>query len=67
MIGKIIGAALGRRLAGENARGRGELIGFIAPAVIKRVSPPLLVLAGAGWAAKKLWNRRRARREAAAA
>jgi hypothetical protein len=66
MIGKLIGAAIGRKVAGRNGEGRGELVGFLAPALIRRASPPLLALAGAGWAAKKLWDWRRDRRQAAA-
>jgi hypothetical protein len=66
MIGKLIGAAVGRRMAGENSKGRGELIGFVAPALVRRASKPVLVLAGTAWAAKKLWDWRRDRRRAAA-
>lgn len=67
MIGKLLGAALGRRLAGPNSRGRGAAFGYFAPAIARRASPPLLAVAGAAWLAKKLWDRRRSRREAAAA
>jgi hypothetical protein len=66
MIGKLIGAALGRKLAGENRQGRGEVIGFIAPAILKHATKPVLVVAGTAWAAKKLWDWRRDRRGAAA-
>jgi len=66
MIGKLIGAALGRKLAGENNKGRGELIGFVAPAIARRAGKGALVLAGTAWAAKKLWDWRRDRRRAAA-
>jgi hypothetical protein len=62
MIGKLIGAAIGKRIAGPNEEGRGALVGFFAPAIAKRAAGPLgLALAG-GWVAKKLWDRRRARR-----
>lgn len=61
MIGKILGAALGRRLAGRNDQGKGTLIGFVAPAIARRATPALALTIGAGWAAKKLWDRRRAR------
>jgi hypothetical protein len=66
MIGKLIGAAIGRRVAGRNREGRGELIGYLAPTLLRRASPPLLAVAGAGWAAKKLWDWRRDRRRATA-
>jgi len=61
MIGKILGAAVGRKLAGRNEEGRGTLIGFLAPAIAKRATPALALTLGAGWVAKKLWDRRRAR------
>jgi hypothetical protein len=65
MLGKLIGAAVGRRLAGPNNGGRGAVLGYIAPAIARRAGTPLLVLAGAGWGAKKLWDRRRSRRAGA--
>lgn len=58
MIGKLVGAAVGRRLAGRNTGGRGLLIGALAPVVARRAFGPLgLVLAG-GYVAKKVWDRR---------
>jgi hypothetical protein len=58
MIGKIVGAAVGRRLAGRYTGGRGMLLGALAPAIARRAFGPLgLALAG-GWAAKKVWDRR---------
>jgi hypothetical protein len=62
MIGKLIGAAIGKRVAGPGEETKGELIGFFAPAIAKRIVGPLgLALAG-GWVAKKLWDRRKASR-----
>lgn len=61
MIGKIAGAVLGRKLAGRNSEGKGTLIGFVAPALVRRVSPPVAIALGAAWVGKKLWNRRRDR------
>jgi hypothetical protein len=61
MIGKILGAALGRKLAGENKKGEGTVVGFVAPAIARRVAPALALTLAAGWAARKLWNSRRAR------
>jgi hypothetical protein len=67
MFGKLVGAALGRRIAGRRAGGRGLLLGALAPVVARRAFGPLgLALAG-GYVAKKVWDRRRARREAAPA
>lgn len=58
MIGKIVGAAVGRRLAGRYTGGRGMILGALAPVIAKRAFGPLgLALAG-GWAAKKVWDRR---------
>lgn len=60
MIGKIIGAAVGKRIAGRYGNGtRGMLIGALAPVVARRAMGPLgLALAG-GWAAKKLYDSRK--------
>jgi hypothetical protein len=61
MIGKIASGLIGRRLAGRSERGRGALTGFVAPILVKRVTPALALTIGAGWAARKFWNRRRSR------
>ena len=58
MFGKIFGAAVGRRLAGRNSRGKGMLIGAVAPFVAKRAFGPLGLAIGGGWLAKKAWDRR---------
>ena len=61
MIGKIIGAAVGRRMAGRYGGGKGMLIGALAPMIARRAMGPLgLALAG-GWAAKKYYDSRRSR------
>jgi hypothetical protein len=62
MIGKIIGAAIGERVARRSGGGaKGALIGALAPAIARRLFGPLgLALAG-GYAAKKYYDRRRAR------
>ncbi len=58
MIGKMVGAAVGRRLAGRYEGGRGMLIGALAPMLVRRAFGPLgLALAG-GYVAKKAWDRR---------
>ena len=66
MIGKIAGAALGRRLAGRHNGGTGLLVGALAPAIAKRAFGPLGLAVGGAWVAKKLWDRRRAARTASA-
>ena len=60
MIGKFIGAAIGRKLAGRNREGRGAALGMLAPMVGRRLFGPFgLALAG-GYVAKKMWDRRQA-------
>jgi hypothetical protein len=61
MIGKLIGAGLGRRLAGRNAGAKGALLGAAAPWLLRRAFTPLGVAALGAYGAKKLWDRRRAR------
>ena len=62
MIGKLVGAAIGKRIAGRNREGTGELIGFLAPALGRRLFGPLGLALGAGYVAKKVWDRRQAAR-----
>ncbi len=62
MIGKIIGAALGRRMAGRSEGGKGMLIGAAAPWLLRRAFTPLGVAAIGAYGAKKVYDRRRARR-----
>ena len=64
MIGKLIGAGIGRRLAGPNEGLKGALIGAAAPWVIRRALTPLGLVAIGAYGAKKLYDRRRARRQA---
>jgi hypothetical protein len=67
MIGKILGAAIGRRLAGPNSAGTGSMLGYFAPAIARRVSPPIAIALAGGYAAKKLWDWRKSRRTATVA
>lgn len=62
MIGKLVGASIGRRLAGRNEGLKGALIGATAPWLIRRAFTPLGIAALGAWGAKKLYDRRRARR-----
>jgi len=65
MLGRIIGAAVGEKIAGRyGSGGKGMLIGALAPTLVRRAFGPLgLVLAG-GYFAKKYYDGRRARRAA---
>jgi len=65
MLGKILGAIAGERLAGRNRKLTGTLVGAAIPAIARRGLGPLALIVGAGWGAKKLWDRRRGRRDAA--
>jgi hypothetical protein len=59
MIRSLIGASIGRRLAGRNNGARGALLGLAAPWIARRAFGPVgFALAGA-WGAKKLYDRRR--------
>lgn len=62
MIGKIIGASLGKRLAGRNEGVKGALIGAAAPWLIRRAFTPLGIAALGAYGAKKYYDRRRSRR-----
>ena len=62
MIGNLIGAKIGERLAGRNSGFKGAMIGAAAPWLLRRAFTPLGVAALGAWGAKKLWDRRRAAR-----
>ena len=64
MIGKLIGAGIGRRLAGRNEGLKGALLGAAAPWLLRRAFTPLGVAALGAYGAKKVYDRRRARRTA---
>jgi hypothetical protein len=63
MIGKIIGAGIGRRLSGPDQGLKGALMGAAAPWLIRRAFTPLGFAALGAWGAFKLYDRHRARRE----
>ena len=65
MIGKLIGAAIGERIGERFGTGAtGMVLGALAPALARRLFTPLgLALAGA-YAAKKIHDHRKSRREA---
>ena len=61
MIGRMIGASIGRRLAGPGGGGRGLLIGALAPMIARRAFGPLGLLLAGGYVAKKVYDRRKGR------
>ena len=62
MLGKLAGALIGKKLAGRNEGLKGALLGAGVAAVAKRGLGPLALALGAGWAAKKMWDKRQERR-----
>ena len=65
MIGKLIGAGIGRRLAGGNQGLKGAMIGAAAPWLLRRAFTPLGVAALGVYGAKKAYDWRKRRRGAA--
>jgi hypothetical protein len=61
MISKLIGAAVGRRIAGRNRGMRGMLLGAAAPWVARRLFTPLGFAAMGAYGAKKYLDGRKAR------
>jgi len=62
MLGKLAGAYVGEKMAGRNRGLRGALMGAGLAAVARRGLGPLALALGAGWAAKKMWDKRQERR-----
>ena len=63
MIGKIIGAAVGkRRGARYGDGGKGALIGALVPVVARRAFTPLGFALMGGYAAKKYYDGRQSRK-----
>jgi hypothetical protein len=59
MIGKIVGAMVGQKIAGRYNGGTGLLLGALAPAIARRAFGPLGLAVGGAYLAKKLlWDRR---------
>lgn len=63
MIGKVIGALVGREIDRRDGRGgmKGALLGAAAAGALRRLGP-LGLLAGGAWVAKKVLDRRHATR-----
>ena len=62
MFGKLIGALIGSKVAGSRSSAKGALIGAGVAALARRGLGPLGLALGAGWAAKKFYDARQARR-----
>lgn len=62
MLGKLAGAFIGKKLAGRNEGVKGAAIGYGVAALARRGLGPLGLALGLGWGAKKLMERRAARR-----
>lgn len=62
MLGRILGAIAGEKLAGPNSKASGALMGAAVPMIARRGLGPLSLALGAGWVVKKLYDRRQARR-----
>ena len=61
MLGKLAGAFIGNRVAGRQSGAKGALLGLGIAAIARRGLGPLGLALGAGWAAKKLYDRRQGR------
>jgi uncharacterized membrane protein YebE (DUF533 family) len=68
MIGKLLGALVGREIDRSDGKGgvKGALFGAAAAGLIRRAGP-LGLIAGGAWLAKKGYDRRRAEKARAAA
>lgn len=66
MLGKILGAIAGERLAGRNNKVTGALVGAAVPVIAKRGLGTLALIAAAGWGAKKMIDYSRGRKSAEA-
>ena len=65
MLGKLVGAFIGEKIAGRNSGLRGALMGAGLTVIAKRGFGPLALAIGTGWAAKKMWDRWQARGDGA--
>jgi hypothetical protein len=58
MIRNLIGAAIGRRIAGSRNGASGALLGAAAPFIARKAFGPLGLAVAGAWGAKKLYDRR---------
>jgi hypothetical protein len=61
MIGKLLGAWMGEKVAGKNSGAKGALIGYGTAALAKRSVPTLAALALGGWAFRKWRQHKRSK------
>jgi hypothetical protein len=61
MLGKIIGAAIGKKVAGRHSGARGMVIGALVPFIARRAFGPLGLAVGGGYLAKKYYDKRKNR------
>ena len=66
MIGKVIGALVGREIDRRDGRGglKGAMVGAVAMGAMRRLGPVGLLLGG-GYVAKKAYDRRQQRKREA--
>jgi hypothetical protein len=57
MFAKILGAIVGQKLASRNSKTTGALIGAAVPIIARRGLGPLGLVLGAGWLAKKAYDK----------
>lgn len=65
MIGKLVGAAIGKKLAGRNSGAKGMLLGAVAPMIVRRAFGPLGFALAGGYVAKKYYDSRKRSRNKA--
>lgn len=61
MFAKILGAIAGEKLASRNNKAAGALIGAAIPVIARRGLGPLGLVLGAGWLAKKAYDKAQGR------
>ena len=59
MLGKLAGAWLGEKIAGENKGAKGAILGYGAASLARRSVPTLSALALGGWAYRRWRDKRR--------
>ena len=64
MIGKLFGAWLGEKVAGQNSGAKGAILGYGAAAIARRSVPALAAITLGGWAYRKWRDRREPRADA---
>jgi len=61
MLGKLAGAWLGEKIAGEREGAKGAILGYGAAALARRSVPTLAALVLGGWAFRKWRAKRRSK------